>query len=117
MLQTETWVDENGEMFMGLRVNGLLEGEGAWECTDGDDRWWYEGNFENGKRSGYSVYHWPDGSRYEGEWKDNERTGYGIDYYSNGDIYEGEWLNNERAGTGVYKYAEGGRYEGDWLND
>ena len=36
------------------------------------DGGFYKGLFRDGKRNGYGVYEYADGSRYEGDWKDDK---------------------------------------------
>lgn len=51
----------------------------------------------NGKKEGYGVYTWPNGSSYKGMWYNDLYHGYGIlDYRDNNGysfIYEGNWHN------------------------
>ncbi len=35
----------------------------------------YTGDWQNGRRHGYGVFEYADGSQYEGEWVDNVKEG------------------------------------------
>jgi hypothetical protein len=48
---------------------------------------------------GRGVRTFPDGSRYEGDHDQGERTGRGTFRAANGDVYEGSWLANSREGA------------------
>ena len=48
---------------------------------------------------GRGVRTFPDGSRYEGEHDEGERTGRGTFTAANGDVYEGSWAANTREGA------------------
>tara|TARA_B110000285_G_C14637682_1_gene386230 strand:- start:307 stop:465 length:159 start_codon:yes stop_codon:yes gene_type:complete len=51
---------------------------------------------------------------YEGDWKNGKRSGYGSFRYTNGDIYNGLWLKNKKNGDGFMKYANGDVYNGNF---
>ena len=56
----------------------------------------YEGDFvEGNKRHGRGIYVWANGDRYEGEWRDGKRTGWGTHTSANGKVKEGEWKNDK----------------------
>ena len=38
----------------------------------------YVGNYKDGMKHGYGIYHWPDGSVYHGDWVHNAISGQGI---------------------------------------
>jgi hypothetical protein len=48
---------------------------------------------------GRGVRTFPDGSWYEGDHDQGERTGRGTFRAANGDVYEGSWLANSREGA------------------
>ena len=55
----------------------------------------------NGKKEGYGICFFPEGSRYEGEWKDDQMHGFGKLFYANGSLaYEGQWKDSEFHGIG-----------------
>lgn len=65
----------------------------------------YEGqwNVKSGKREGFGVQVWADGSMYEGMFYHDRVNGKGRLIHANGDYYEGEWKNDEAHGEGTYK--------------
>ena len=60
--------------------------------------------------------HWQNGDTYEGQYVNGKRTGYGVYTFSTGDIYEGEWKDNLRHGEGVL-YNKKGKVisNGPWI--
>ena len=46
----------------------------------------YEGNWKNGVRDGYGVFHYANGSKYEGYWKNNMKEGYSFYTDENGKV-------------------------------
>ena len=40
---------------------------------------------------------------FEGEWYQGKRSGWGRMYYADGAVYEGEWLNGCRHGNGMLR--------------
>ena len=77
----------------------------------------FEGNMQNGVRSGQGTCVYKNGNKYEGDWDANKRHGRGTMDYASGATYDGEWVEGERSGHGVMKYQNGGTYEGQWLRD
>ena len=47
---------------------------------------------------------------YEGEWKDGKKHGYGLYKYYDGTIYEGEWKDGKKHGEGTYYNPFGNTY-------
>ena len=62
----------------------------------------YEGDFENGLKSGIGTYIYKNGDKYIGGFKNDEKNGYGAYYYNNGDSYLGEFSKNKKDGKGSY---------------
>ena len=86
--------------------------EGPFEL---EDKSTYEGEIDNGLRSGYGRQVWKDGAFYEGFWKEDQTCGVGRQIFANGNIYEGEWFRGRPHGHGKYFDNENGSvYEGDW---
>ena len=57
----------------------------------------YKGQWSKGtnQRDGVGIQLWADGSKYEGQWRNGKASGYGRMTHANGDIYEGYWLNDK----------------------
>jgi hypothetical protein len=51
------------------------------------------------RAQGRGTRTFPDGSRYEGDYDEGERTGQGSFHAANGDVYIGSWSGNKREGT------------------
>ncbi len=110
------WIDEDGTKYMGVRKNGIIEGEGRAVYTNGEV---YKGEFKAGLRHGTGILYSADGLiLYDGDWKDNVQEGTGINYFCDGkERYEGDFKAGQREGDGVYYWENGDRYEGKWEND
>ena len=77
----------------------------------------YEGSFDyQGKRHGYGVMCFEDGSFYEGNWEDDQMNGRGRMVWSNGSSYFGEWFFGIRHGQGTQTDADGSVFQGFWRN-
>ena len=49
----------------------------------------YQGKFKNGKRDGYSIQYWPDGSLFQkGNWKDGKKEGSHTTFTLEGDVWK-----------------------------
>ena len=88
-------------------------GSGSMTLADGSR---YDGQFENGVRSGQGLFQSAAG-RYEGVWADDVPQGNGRFDYIDGANYDGEWFGGRRNGFGIYSRVDGSNYEGDWLDD
>ena len=62
------------------------------------------------------VIDYEDGSRYEGNLEDGKKSGQGKLEYENGDCFEGEFKDDMRY-KGVMIYANKDRFEGYFAND
>jgi antitoxin component YwqK of YwqJK toxin-antitoxin module len=80
----------------------------------------YEGNFQDGKFSGFGIFYFKDGNiRYQGNWVSGKNSGKGINYFHNGSKeYEGDWLANQSHGFGKQYYKNGEpKYVGNWFHN
>jgi hypothetical protein len=75
----------------------------------------YEGFLVDGKREGFGLYTWADGSQYTGSWENDVMEGLGK-YQSPTMIIFGEFKNNKLVGRG-YKIANGKAVIGIYEND
>ncbi len=99
----------------------------------------YDGQWKNGKMTGFGRFCFVDGSTYDGEWLENMRHGTGTAHYVQGHVYEGQWFDDffhgqgrlefqngivyeggfkegKKHGKGVQKYPNGMEYRGDFKN-
>jgi hypothetical protein len=112
--------NHNGE-YDGESKNNKMHGNGIFTF---DDRYVYEGTFENGKRVGRGKLYFPDSESeknpkmYEGFFNDDFTCDIeGKIIYFNGDIYEGLWNDGMYHGHGKYIYINGNIYEGNFENN
>eukprot|EP01088_Endostelium_zonatum_P006125 TRINITY_DN1822_c0_g2_i1.p1 TRINITY_DN1822_c0_g2~~TRINITY_DN1822_c0_g2_i1.p1 ORF type:complete len:929 (-),score=281.68 TRINITY_DN1822_c0_g2_i1:389-3175(-) len=75
----------------------------------------YDGEWKMGKIHGKGVYEL-FGNVYDGNWDNGMKSGSGTMYYNTGDVYYGEWMNDRQQGNGKLEYYDGSFYEGDWKN-
>lgn len=76
----------------------------------------YKGEMLNGKRNGFGVCKYENGSVYMGEWKDNKYHGKGKLIYSEGDdreYLEGVYSEHKANGHCIFKFKNGDCYEGN----
>lgn len=98
-------------VYTGTVRNGVPHGQGYFEFAD--ERGWYEGGVDNGRREGYGIQLNIDRSRYDGQWKNDAEHGKGRATFAAGGSYDGEWKNGRFDGKGVIVYAGSGhKYEG-----
>jgi radial spoke head protein 1 len=75
----------------------------------------YDGNFVEGKRTGYGVYTYANGDKYEGDWIDNQKDGIGKLFYTETGEYFGRFENGKRHGEGVFTYKKNKDvFSGSW---
>ena len=96
-------------------VNGYASGSGIliW-YKEGKETDRYEGQMNNGKRTGKGAYTWADGGKYVGDFVNDNSHGKGTRTWARGDRYEGDFVNDKRTGKGIYICRSGQRYTGDF---
>jgi hypothetical protein len=100
------------ERYEGNFEDGFRSGRGIQVLNNGR----YEGNFLKGLRDGNGNYYWTNGERYEGAWVRGKRAGNGIHYEPNGMRYEGEFQNDARNGKGTLFWPDGDKWVGNFVN-
>ncbi|MEE0421136.1 MAG: YARHG domain-containing protein, partial [Lachnospiraceae bacterium] len=110
--EVESWTDEEGNEYTGIRQNGTIQGEGICKYKDGRT---YEGEFSNGFPHGKGVYTGSDGTKVVGISVNGLVTEVTKIEFSNGNRFEGSW-NGDLDGDGTMYYVTGERYEGYWKN-
>ena len=53
----------------------------------------------------------PDDREFKGEYKDGKREGFGITFFGDGSRFEGDFENDEANGKGIYVFDENQKYE------
>ncbi len=61
---------------------------------------------------GEGVFRWRSGSTYDGQFENGKRSGLGVMSYANGAKYDGLWQNDKKQGLGIYWNRTGDRFEG-----
>jgi hypothetical protein len=98
----------NGDIFKGHFKDGRACGEGNIKYVRSlpghngaeYEEATYEGNFKAGKREGFGIMTWADGSLYKGVWKNDMRHD-GEMIMSNGNIYRGGFKDDKFSGQGM----------------
>jgi hypothetical protein len=133
--------DPNGQVgkYTGtIDVNtGLPQGSGRLEY---DDSGVYQGDFVQGKWSGFGRHNKPNGDVYEGNFFENARHGMGVYRYrdgkrvfqgryvmgqrvdgkmtyGDGSVYKGQWYDGKRHGRGTYRFKDSSIYKGEFVQD
>ena len=68
----------------------------------------------HGRRAGWGVQFFSDGSKYEGEWHDDMAHGKGKTTDAEGGVVEGSFVENKPHGRGTYMHPMGGTWAVSW---
>ena len=131
------YIDINGTLYIGLFINGTLNGKGEKHGINQEkyfgyfinnlpegkgqeinDLYEYEGEFKKGKKCGKGKIIYKDtGDWYEGNFVNNNFNGKGHYHWNkNGYDYIGNYVNGIIEGKGEYKYGEKALYRGEFKN-
>ena len=111
---------KDGAKIVGTFVNGELCGNGTFTYLDGGK---FIGEFKDGKCNGQGTRIWADGGKFEGIFKDDkewkgEYTN--ITFYNEKDSIDGHYTghleNGMLSGNGTYIFNDGTRYVGQFAN-
>lgn len=92
---------------------GRKHGFGVYKWPDGSK---YSGFWSKNKLSDIGLYEWSDGRSYRGYWKHSKMDVFGIYCWQDGRSYQGEYFNDKKHGYGVLKWFDGREYAGYWAN-
>jgi len=111
----------NGDSFDGrFDANRLKHGKGIYRWASKEDNKaaaCFDGEFVQGKKTGFGCMKFRDGSVYEGIWQNNVRNGNGMLTFSNGDVFSGTFSNDKPHGAGSYKFKQdGSMFIGEWMD-
>lgn len=104
------------EIYEGEWKNGNPHGVGCWIFPRNSAYAKYEGQFVEGKFSGYGVLTFAEGTRYEGEFKEGLFEGHGCHTASIGGILKGQFSKGIASFKGLYINNAGVEFEGEFLN-
>lgn len=101
-----------------------LDGYGVLEIKNSFGTGHYRGNFKNGKYHGQGklteMVSINQRAYYDGNWEEGIRSGRGTHYNGVDKLYIGEWKDNKRHGQGSYFFGLRGwvenQYSADWLS-
>lgn len=89
-------------------ISHFSDGEGCERTLNRKTNLWlndFIGSFRQGTRHGEGQCFYENGI-YEGEWQQGDRSGRGIMWYKDGGLYVGEWKNDAHDGAGVFVKGE-----------
>ncbi len=113
----------NGDTFRGHFKDGRACGEGLIKYVRSlpghngaeYEEATYEGLFKAGKREGFGIMTWADGSQFKGIWKNDMRHD-GEMVMQNGNIYRGGFKDDKFSGLGMLLNSrENLIYQGDFV--
>ena len=130
VLEIKTSVGEN--LYRGNFLDGKFHGNGKLtEMLSSTRRAYYDGEWDQGIRSGRGTYLNGVSELYIGQWKDDKRHGRGAYYYGisdwtenkysedwlsqNVENYTGEFMTDFYHGQGTYRWPDGQRYVGGFF--
>jgi hypothetical protein len=107
---------DDGDQYAGeWDETGKRAGFGVLTFADGSR---FSGDFANGLCEGFGVLTFPDNSKYEGAFGQGKFDGYGIYYRADGMKFEGQYKAGQVLGGGLLTFADGShglpRQEGEW---
>lgn len=107
---------DDGDQYAGdWNAEGKRQGFGVLTFADGSR---YSGNFDAGMCEGHGVLTFRDGAKYEGEFASGKFHGYGIYNRSDGMKFEGQFRDGNVHGSGLLTFSDGTsglpRQEGEW---
>ncbi len=111
---------KNGIIYYGEFANGQpADGKGTMVYPSGNR---YDGEYQNGDRSGCGVFGFSNGRRYIGQFEADQFNGQGTWILETGERYIGEFKNNQCDGKGTFIFFNGSYKSGIWekgklLND
>ncbi|MDF1548761.1 MAG: caspase family protein [Bacteroidales bacterium] len=92
-----TFIEQNGNKYVGLFKNGIYEGQGTYTFAEGHE---YIGEFKNGKFHGQGNYTIAGtGEKYVGGFANGTYNGIGTFYYQDGRTQSGLWKDGKYAGS------------------
>ncbi len=111
-----TYFYANGNKYVGDYKNDYPNGHGTFlYLADNEFKGFtHSGQYKNGKREGYGIFTYPNGSRHEGNYINDRREGIGTYFHSNGNIYSGSFKKGKYNGFGTFTFANGAKYEGQF---
>ena len=126
------WGDGGVTIQEGYWKDGSLHGRGRVINSDMHSKYYYIGDYKEGRKNGQGIEYYENGDRYEGGWKDGYKHGQGTYYEKNEDMFSEddgwEWLGeiNDKEwtkytgqwdgskGIGEINYKDGKKYIGEW---
>ena len=98
----ETFKLSSGASYTGKAINGVPYGKGILVIPEVG---YYDGEFQDGKRSGTGSFFWDSGETYTGSWKEDKIFGEGIFSLNAGTTLTGKFSDG-RMSSGTYTLSQ-----------
>ena len=106
---------DNGKITIGEMVNGLYNGKFLEFSSDGS---YGDLSMVNGYINGRCILHNSDGKVYfDGNYSEGKKDGYGVETFLDGSVYKGMWESGEKNGEGMIVFPDGRSFSGDFVNN
>lgn len=92
----------SGASYRGTMIDGVPYGKGLLVIPGIG---YYDGEFQNGKRSGTGSFFWESGETYTGSWKEDKISGNGIFALNTGTALKGQFSNSTML-SGTYTFSK-----------
>ncbi len=112
LTSSATHTYQNGATYYGKFVDGKpADGQGAMIYPSGNR---YDGEYEDGYRSGCGTFTFSNGRRYIGQFEADQFHGQGTWILQNGERYIGAFKDNRCSGKGTFIFLNGSSQSGVW---
>lgn len=110
---TGSLVDENGDLYEGDFVNGVMEGAVTILTKEGNK---FLGEYKAGKKEGPGQWEYSNGTLSNGIFQNGEMNGNGVKFYDKERAvrYEGEFKDDKPGGKGTYFTPDGEKITALW---
>jgi hypothetical protein len=103
----------NGNHYQGEWCNGKPSGFGTYKWKDGSE---YCGQFVKGEFHGRGSKKWTTGKKYSGDWEHSLYSGHGELIFPDNSKYVGSFKEGLFHGHGRRKWPNKDVYDGEWIN-
>lgn len=106
-------MEDNRFVYEGDFNDWNFNGKGKLRSHSGDI---YEGDFRNSEYHGHGILKDLEGNTIEGDFLEGKFSGQGVVVFIDGSLWEGIFLDGILNGKGHIRYSDGADYEGDFVD-